>query len=274
MKYFTVTQYETHGIGSIVQFHYICNALANEMGGKFVFNTLKNVGGLKVHNQTNNTNISIEEWDKSLNDFFNFVKLEKTLPIKHVNNLNEIEGEEIVFNISFKCLLEYYAKNVEKIHEREFIYSIKDNFVYNERSYFDDSLKNICWHIRVPLIEDQPNNVVKPKRRLGIAKQEEDIKAIKNELQKRFGNDICLNIISNGKEDDFNKITNEFSWAKKINLKLNDHVINDLYHMSFCDGLIMANSSYSWCCHLINKNLTLANRLFYCTLHKPLVYVS
>ena len=74
---------------------------------------------------------------------------------------------------------------------------------------------------------------------------------------------VCVYIHSQGDENDFTDLL-EFSEENfEIILKLNEHPIDDMYHMSNADLLIMSKSSYSWISHLLNFNQTLVRDNFY-----------
>jgi hypothetical protein len=74
---------------------------------------------------------------------------------------------------------------------------------------------------------------------------------------------VCVHIHSQGDEDLFEDLASMAEEKFQILLKLNEHPIDDMYHMLNSDLLIMSKSSYSLISHLLNFNQTLVRDDFY-----------
>jgi hypothetical protein len=66
--------------------------------------------------------------------------------------------------------------------------------------------------------------------------------------------EVNLHIHSQGFTSDFTEFTQLKTDKFNIIVHLDDDAINDLYHMSHADLLVMSNSSFSWVASLLNSN--------------------
>ena len=85
---------------------------------------------------------------------------------------------------------------------------------------------------------------------------------------------VCVYINSQGDKNNFIDLL-EFSEENfEVVLKLNEHLIDDMYHMSNADLLIMSKSSYSWISHLLNFNQTLVRDNFYQPIYPNRIFLD
>ena len=151
---------------------------------------------------------------------------------------------------------------IDEIYENDYLKEIKENLVYSNQIYFDENAFNISLHLRALNSCDVPTY---PEMETYLVyKNSSHIQNIFDILKERLcDKKVCVYIHSQGDENDFTDLL-EFSEENfEIILKLNEHPIDDMYHMSNADLLIMSKSSYSWISHLLNFNQTLVRDNFY-----------
>lgn len=258
--------FEKEGIGSVIQWNILLYGIAKKYNVNFYAKPFVNIS----HYQYNN--VQKEKWSKDFTEFFNLhsprkFDIEYDFGGKNQDLLNFIEeNKDTDQNISIEVDKQFIIDNgfplIEEFYNKQYLKEIKDGIVYNGESYFSIKKFNISLHLRtlnscdVPTYPDMETYLV--------YKDASHIKNIIDILKEKLSDrKVCLYVHSQGEEDIFKDLLELNEENFEIVLKLNDHPIDDIYHMLNADLLIMSKSSYSWIAHLLNFNQTLVRENFY-----------
>lgn len=252
------------GIGAIAQYQLLLYGICKKFNLKFYNSGFKNVG------HSSYTNYDIEEWSNSFTRFFNFFTnkvIENRVSFLKIDEEflsfieeNKDSPEDILIYIDSEGILEYGQSIINEIYEKKYLIDLKNNFI-PDKKYFDSKSLNVCFHIRNINSEDISFYSFREYYdKEQIFKYSNLIKKLEEVCK---GQSTVLHIHSQGNQEDFIELLENQKEDFKIVLHLNDHPINDIYHMSHADLLIMANSSFSWISHLLNYNVTLVRSSFW-----------
>ena len=261
---------DAEGIGSICQWNLLLCCIAKHLGVEVSIPPFKNIAHYDY------TEYSSEEWSKSFTDLFGFSYIENfDEEINFSGSYNDLENlvkntsQNILVNIPKMFIVEYGQKNISIFFKNKCLKDIKNNLKSDE-NYFLKNHINISLHIR----SNNPNDVdFHPSREYHI----NSLKFLNliNELKNKHVDDlVCLHVHSQGTNENFCDIINKSTENFKIVCHLNDHPTKDIYHMSNSDYLIMANSSYSWICHLLNFNPTYVRDNFWHSLYPNAIFLD
>jgi hypothetical protein len=247
---------DQQGIGSVCQWSLILYCICEHYNFKFVADSFTNIG----HWQYNNTDQSL--WDKNYTSFFNFPKPpENTVTKNFYGNLETLIelknlNENIIYNIpkSFIKNNGFSPEHLSIFFKNKYLNKLKNNFNYNLEKIYDDKIFNIALHLRT--VNPSDTYIGPPYFDIfNVHVKIQNIDTlIKNIKQKFLDKKINIYIHSQGKENIFESLYNNNDNNCTINLMLNKNTIFDIYHMSNSDLFIMAKSSFSWICHLLNVN--------------------
>lgn len=260
------------GLGSQVLAKLTAIAYAEYHGYEYLHvewdNNIHRIG----HNYYDNDN-----FEKDIENFFKLgnnkrlyadiceeTEIKNNLIIK--NKFNEVtDNPNIYFNNNFVIKLqhEFYQHNTKFIkNENMTIVNIHirrgDACLINEYNKAND----FCYHpdygiTKVSSISLSDNVIEKgdghPIRIVG----NDYYINIMNKIKNKYKN-IVFNIISQGKEEDFNDIKTVFS-EFKINFYLNEELINTFKRLYSCDILVLGKSALSYCAGLYSENIVIAN---------------
>lgn len=252
------------GIGAIAQSQLLLYAICKKFNVLFYNSGFKNIG------HSTYTNYSQDEWSDLFTKFFNFStnkQIENQISFSKIDDKfllfvedNRNNSEDILIYLNSESVLEYGQSIIHEIYEEKYLIDIKYNFSFDS-NYFCRDFLNICLHIRNINPED---NSLQDFRELYNSKQIfKYINLIKHLKEVCENEKVKLHLHSQGDEKDFNELLNCQDKNFQIILHLNENPISDIYHMSYADLLIMANSSFSWIAHLLNYNVTLVRDNFW-----------
>jgi hypothetical protein len=258
--------FDSEGIGSVIQWHLLLYGICKDLEINFFSDKFVNIS----HYQYNN--ISKEKWSNDYTNFFNIYKPQK-FDIEYdfdgtIGDLNEFiqENKDVEKNICIEVDKKFIVDNgfslLNEIFYNDYLKDIRENLNYQKETYFDPTKYNISIHLRSLNNCDVPT--YPSMETYHVYKNANDIKNIFDILKEKYYNkSVCVYVHSQGDEKDFQDLV-EFSTDNfQVILKLNQHPIDDIYHMSNSDVFIMSKSSYSWICHLLNPNQTIVRDDFY-----------
>lgn len=271
----------TAGLGSITQWHLLLFCIAKELGVNVSIDPYHRIG----HNYS-----SASDWDETFTKFFNFPYTKKfDVDLNFDGSYDELKeglisiqkeyenSEKISVYISHETIKNIMLSNPNLICifcEKKYLDEIKNNFNI-EDTYFSSEYINVSFHIRVENPKDTDLDYSLREVVFDLNKEFNRHKNIINYIKdKNLDKKIHLHIHSQGtvdKYDNFYQFCNE---NFKLSLHLDDNPIKDIYHMSNADYLIMANSSYSWICHLLNSNTTFARNNFWQPMNSKVKYLD
>jgi len=250
------------GIGAIAQYQLLLYAICKKLNVNFYNSGFKNIG------HSSYTNYSEDEWSDSFTKFFNFssnFSIENKIHFSKINEEffsfiqeNKNSSSKILIYIEPESVLEYGQLIIGEIYKNKYLNDLKNNLCFREK-YFSSDFLNISFHIRNINSED---NCFQDFREL-YNKNNSNYINIVEQLKTVCTEKVKLHIHSQGDQKDFDELLNYQQENFNIELHINDHPINDIYHMSHADLLIMANSSFSWISHLMNYNTTLVRDNFW-----------
>lgn len=256
--------FNEEGIGSVVQWNIFLYGICKKLNVNFYAKPFSNI----AHYQYNNT--TKEKWSEDFTKFFNFnSKKEFDSTYDFFGSYLELK-KFIQFNkhknISIKIKKEFIANNwfsfINEFYEKRYLEDIKNNLVYPNNTYFHKDFFNISIHLRTLNSCDIPTYPF--METYLVYTNESHIKNIFNILKQRLcDKNIRVYIHSQGNPENFNNLLEFNEDNFEVILKLNDHPINDIYHMSNSDLLIISKSSYSWFSHLLNFNQTMVRDDFF-----------
>lgn len=268
--------FDSEGIGSIVQWNLLLFCMAKDLGVKISVPPFENIA------HYNYTNYTSKEWSESFTNFFKFpYTLEFDMEFEFDGVYEDLKNfidenfhidKNISIDIPKKFIVEHGQKNISKYFERKYLDEIKKNITIDV-NFFQKDYLNICLHIR----SNNPNDVDFDLNRESFLRHidESKFKNIIEELKIKHKTDkVCLHIHSQGDIENFNNLLSLSTKNFKIECHLNEHPIVDIYHMSNADYLIMANSSYSWICHLLNYNVTYVRDNFWHSTYPNCIFLD
>ena len=271
----------TAGLGSITQWHLLLFCIAKDLNVNVSVDPYHRIG----HNYH-----SESDWDETFTKFFSFPYTKKfdvdldfdgsydELKEGLISIKNEYESSERVgVHISHGTIKDIMISNknlISKFCDKRYLDEIKNNF-YIEDTYFSSKYINVSFHIRVENPKDTDHAFHLRETVYDLDKEfnrhKNIIKYIKDENSDKK---IHLHIHSQEDEDRYHKFYQFCDENFKLSLHLDDNPIRDIYHMSNADYLIMANSSYSWICHLLNSNTTFARDNFWQPMNSKVKYLD
>lgn len=264
------------GIGSICQWNLFLFCLAKELGVEISVSPFKNIAHYEY------TEYSSEEWSKSFTDFFKFpyetdydLELDfhgtyedlKTFRDENVNN-----NQKILIDVPKMFLVEHGQSNIDMYFNKKYLREVRNNLSVDSSYFASDSI-NISLHIRYNNPKDVDFNHTRESflRHIDSSKFKNLIGDLKNKHKDEL---VHLHIHSQGSIENFYDIINLSTDNFRISCHLNDHPTKDIYHMSNADFLIMANSSYSWICHLLNENPTYVRDNFWHSVYPNAIFLD
>jgi hypothetical protein len=267
------------GIGAVCQQHLLLFCIAKELEVDISISPYQNIVGYSDFRYTP------EEWDKSFTDFFNlpFVdEFDEQMDFhgSYEDLKNEISSmkngdKKILIDLSVESVRNIGQPNLDKFFESKHLQYIKDN-LFVENSYLSKEDVNVSFHIRSANSGDVASEISNSNREIGnvsdnFYRYKNIISYIKD---KHLDQNVKVHIHSQGSEETFSEFFSLNSDSLEVTLHINDHPINDIYHMSNADHLILANSSYSWIGHLLNYNTSYVRDNFWHTVYPNAVKID
>lgn len=235
----------TEGIGAMTQYQLICYVLSNLYNTNFYFTGFKNL----THYQY--FNITQEQWDKDITEFFN-LPLSKILDFPTVNfhQLNEDlelfinNNNNVIINFEPSYLMSFIDNYIDNTEVQNILFKLGKNISLNNNlKYFTPENQNIAIHIRKYTQTDCDLN---PRREYFDTSKEEYYLNLINHLNK---DKVKFHIYSQGDNKDFT-----FLEKNNISLHIEENPLVSLYHMINADVLVTANSSLSYIAHLLGNH--------------------
>ncbi len=258
--------FDAEGIGSVAQWNLVLYGLCKKLGANFFAKPFININ----HYQYNN--IPKDKWSEEFTEFFNLNSPQK-FDVEYIfdgeyqdliNFIDENKNskENICIEVNKNFIVQNGFSIIDEAFQKKYLEDIKQNLIYQKESYFDSTKYNISLHLRSLNSCDVPTY---PEMETYLVyKNANDIKNIFDILKEKFYNKkVCIYIHSQGDKNNFIDLLELSNKNFEIVLKLNEHPIDDIYHMSNANLLIMSKSSYSWIAHLLNFNQTLVRDNFY-----------
>lgn len=254
------------GIGSVAQWNLLLYGICKKLNVNFFADPFINIS----HYQYNN--VPKEQWSEDFTKFFNLHSVKKfdieyDFDGQYHDLLNFIDEnkktkKDICIEVDKNFIIQNGFPLIDEMYKNEYLKDIKEGLVYSNKTYFDKDRFNISLHLRTLNSCDVPTY---PEMETYLVyKDSSHIKNIfdilKGSLQDKK---VSVYIHSQGDESIFEDLVSFSEKDFDVNLKLNEHPIDDIYHMSSSDLLIMSKSSYSWIAHLLNFNQTLVRDNFY-----------
>lgn len=254
------------GIGSVAQWNLVLYGICKKLEVNFFADPFVNIS----HYQYNNT--TKEKWSEDFTKFFNLhfsqkFDLEYDFSGKYQDLLEfVVENKDSEQNICVEVDKNFIIKNgfplINEIFENKYLENIKQNLVYSNKTYFEKNIFNISLHLRSLNSCDVPTY---PEMETYLVyKDSSHIQNIFDILKEKLSDKkVCVYVHSQGDENLFEDLVSLSEENFEVVLKLNEHPIDDMYHMMNSDLLVMSKSSYSWITHLLNFNQTLVREDFY-----------
>lgn len=267
------------GIGAVCQQHLLLFCIAKELEVDISISPYQNIVGYSDFGYTP------EEWDKSFTDFFKLPFVDEFdeqmdfhgsyEDLKNGISSMKNSDKKILIDLSVESVRNIGQPNLDKFFESKYLQDIKDN-LFVENSYFSKEDVNVSFHIRSANSGDIASEISNSNREIGnvsdnFYRYKNIISYIKD---KHLDQNVKVHIHSQGSEETFSEFFSLNSDSLEVTLHLNDHPINDIYHMSNADHLIMANSSYSWIGHLLNYNTSYVRDNFWHTVYPNAVKID
>ncbi len=267
------------GIGAVCQQHLLLFCIAKELEVDISISPYQNIVGYS------DFEYSPEEWDKSFTDFFKFPFIDgfdeqmdfhgSYEDLKNGISSMKDGDKKILIDLSVESVRNIGQPNLDRFFESKHLQDIKDN-LFVENSYFSKEDVNVSFHIRSVNSGDIASEISNSNREIGnvpdnFYRYKNIISHIKD---KHLDQNVKVHVHSQGSEETFSEFFSLNSDSLKVILHLNDHPINDIYHMSNADHLIMANSSYSWIGHLLNYNTSYVRDNFWHTVYPNAVKID
>lgn len=269
--------FNSEGIGSVIQWNLLLYGISKKLQVNFSAQPFVNIS----HYQYNN--VSKQKWSEDFTTFFN-LSHQQNFDIEYnfdgeyqdlVNFIHEHKDDQknVCVEVSKNFLIKESFPLLEEFFEHQYLKEIKENLVYEKETYFNDEDFNICLHLRSPNSCDVPT--YPEMETYLIYKNVDDIKNIFDILKQRlYDKRVCVYVHSQGDQSNFVDLLNLSDKNFNIVLKLNEHPIDDIYHMANADLLIMSKSSYSWTSHLLNFNQTIVRDNFYQPTYPNRIYLD
>lgn len=268
--------WDEEGIGSICQWNLLLFCIAKDLGIQVSIPPFQNITHYDY------TDYSSEQWSKSFTDFFKFpyfenFDLELNFDGTHTDLKNFVEenkdnDKKILIHVPKTFIVEHGQKNIKLFFERQYLKEIKNNLQV-KKIYFSEETLNISLHIR----SNNSNDVDFSDNREVFLRNIDTSKFINliEDLKEKHTNEIVhLHVHSQGELENFYDIVSLSEEKFQIFCHLNEHPTVDIYHMSNADFLIMANSSYSWICHLLNYNPTYVRDNFWHAVYPNAIFLN
>ena len=268
--------WDTEGIGCICQWNLLLFCISKDLGVNLSIPPYKNIA------HYNYTSYSSEEWSGSFTKFFNFPH-ETNFDVEYEFNGsyedlkvfvedNKNKEEKILVNVPKMFIVDHGQSNINRFFEKQYLKEIRDGLQVDD-TYFKDGVVNISLHIRSNNAND--TDFSNFREAFGRHIDSTKFKTLIGELiEKHKDEQVHLHIHSQGQIENFYDIMELSTESFKITCHLNDHPTKDIYHMSHADYLIMANSSYSWICHLLSGNPTYVRDNFWHSVYPNAVFLD
>jgi len=268
--------WDTEGIGSICQWNLLLFCISRDLEVNPSIPPYKNIAHYDY------TSYSSEEWSESFTKFFNF-PYETEFDVEYDFNgsyedlkvfveENKNKEEKILIDVPKMFIVDHGQSNINRFFEKQYLKEIRDGLKVDD-TYFEDGVVNISLHIR----SNNANDVDFSNSREAFGRHIDSTKfktLIGELIEKHKDEQVCLYIHSQGQIENFYDIMELSTESFKITCHLNDHPTKDIYHMSHADYLIMANSSYSWICHLLSGNPTYVRDNFWHSVYPNAVFLD
>ena len=268
--------WDTEGIGSICQWNLLLFCISRDLEVNPSIPPYKNIAHYDY------TSYSSEEWSESFTKFFNF-PYETEFDVEYDFNgsyedlkvfveENKNKEEKILIDVPKMFIVDHGQSNINRFFEKQYLKEIRDGLKV-DGTYFEDGVVNISLHIR----SNNANDVDFSNSREAFGRHIDSTKfktLIGELIEKHKDEQVHLHIHSQGQIENFYDIMELSTESFKITCHLNDHPTKDIYHMSHADYLIMANSSYSWICHLLSGNPTYVRDNFWHSVYPNAVFLD
>jgi len=268
--------WDTEGIGSICQWNLLLFCISRDLEVNPSIPPYKNIAHYDY------TSYSSEEWSESFTKFFNF-PYETEFDVEYDFNgsyedlkvfveENKNKEEKILIDVPKMFIVDHGQSNINRFFEKQYLKEIRDGLKVDD-TYFEDGVVNISLHIR----SNNANDVDFSNSREAFGRHIDSTKfktLIGELIEKHKDEQVHLHIHSQGQIENFYDIMELSTESFKITCHLNDHPTKDIYHMSHADYLIMANSSYSWICHLLSGNPTYVRDNFWHSVYPNAVFLD
>lgn len=213
------------GIGSLLQIQQHLYAYTRMNNLNFYFPGFSDLAHWEY------TNYSQQEYCDILNGFFNFptVSDNKNLEFIDDNKLIKQWGEQ------FNDQKQKYIKELASL------------IVYKGDLYFNPNKTSVALHIRTVNSKD---NCFSPQREYYNKDKVTYYIHLLDQIRSIHGDDLDIHVFSQGSEKDFQFLVD----SHNVTLHINDNILATIYHLTFSNILIPANSSLSWSAHLYGQN--------------------
>lgn len=268
--------WDTEGIGCICQWNLLLFCISKDLRVNLTIPPYKNIA------HYNYTSYSSEEWSGSFTKFFNFphetnfdVECDfngSYEDLKVFVEENKNKEEKILIDVPKMFIVDHGQSNINRFFEKQYLKEIRDGLKVDD-TYFENGVVNISLHIR----SNNANDVDFSNSREAFGRHIDSTKfktLIGELIEKHKDEQVHLHIHSQGQIENFYDIMELYTESFKITCHLNDHPTKDIYHMSHADYLIMANSSYSWICHLLSGNPTYVRDNFWHSVYPNSVFLD
>lgn len=268
--------WNTEGIGCICQWNLLLFCISKDLEVNLSMPPYKNIAHYDY------TSYSSEEWSESFTKFFNF-PYESGFDFEYEFNgsyedlkvfveENKNKEEKILIDVPKMFIVDHGQSNINRFFEKQYLKEIRDGLKVDD-IYFEPGVVNISLHIR----SNNANDVDFSNFRESFGRHIDSTKfktLIGELIEKHKDEQVHLHIHSQGQIENFYDIIELSTERFKITCHLNDHPTKDIHHMSHADYLIMANSSYSWICHLLSDNPTYVRDNFWHSVYPNAVFLD
>ena len=242
------------GIGATAQYQIICYILSKIYNTQFYFTGFKNLHHYQYFN------ITQEEWNQEITEFFNFkvspLLEHDIIDIEDNFSLNIISNQKytIILNLKYHFLLKKIDKIIDEPITREILLDLKNNLkLKQDQKYFKNNKKNIAIHIR----KFTQTDCCTSSMREYFTEERKDIYI--DYIKKLDDKNHAFHIFSQGEEKEF-----EFLKKENVFLHIEENPLISLYHMINADFLITANSALSYIAHLLGNHEKCFGRSNFC----------
>jgi hypothetical protein len=275
---------KTEGVGAMMMYPIMLSFVCKLFNTEFSFSGIKNLSHFEYTEHAEDC----DSWSESFEKFFNFPRLEN--PDKVINQLsfnqnliNFIEqnrnvNEEILIELpqdgASWAIQQFCEQNHTIVFKKESIDELRNNLKFEGEKYFNEDEVNIAIHIR----SENPKDVDASSSDRELYNLDRDFPRYVNlidRLKKKFYNKkIVTHIYSQGFVSDFKNFLDLTTDLFEIQLHIDDHPVNDLYHMINADILFMANSGFSYIASLLRSDNTYVRDNFWCFTYPTTIKVD
>lgn len=260
------------GLGAVCQQHLLLFCIAKELNVNLSIRPYENIVGYSDYGY------SQKEWDRSFTEFFKFPfedNFDEQMDfngsyddLKNGIVSMQDDNKRILVDLSVETVRNIGQQNLNTFFEKKYLQEIKNNLSV-DKSYFSEDDINISFHIRTANSGDIESEISNSNREISnVSENFHRYKNIISSIKDKHKNEnVKIHIHSQGDAKNYEDFFKLNSKGLEVLLHLNDHPINDVYHMSNADYLIMANSSYSWISHLLNFNTSYVRDNFWHTVY-------